>query len=190
MALTRRRLLLSLSLLTGVRPAGLLASQGLERFVSSGRSCAPDEVPTPAVTADGTFRDDTAERSRLAGDAATFVLAGTVSGLFCGAIEGARVDLWHAGAAGDDAARHRGYQWTDEGGAFRFETVVPGSVSGRAPRFSLRVRVKGRADFRTALFLPGDTRNAADPAFRPELLLTVRSEGDRYLASFPVLLDL
>ena len=194
MVLSRRRLLLTLStVLLGGR-AGLRAGQtGLDRFATAGPPCDIDPRATPLLEADGTFREGAPARMTLGTGGSPLDLRGTVAGLSCGRVAGARVDLWQADAAGvvDPAGfRFRGYQRTGADGGFRFQTVVPGAARGRAPHLSIRVRVDGTADAQTELFLPGDPRNATDPRFRPELLLRVVEEGGRRSASFDILLDI
>jgi protocatechuate 3,4-dioxygenase beta subunit len=125
-----------------------------------------------------------------------------VSGLTCGRIAGARVDLWHADARGTSDAsgfRWRGHQVTDADGRYAFETIVPGASRAGAPRLNLRVEIPrdrlrqpGRSGtLMTALFFPADPRNGADPVYRPELLMkTAPGSGKHAAYVFDVILDL
>lgn len=112
-----------------------------------------------------------------------FTLSGTVTGVSCGRIGGARVDLWQADARGAlDVAgfRLRGYQLTDTQGRFAFDTIEPGAIAGRAKRFGVRVQVTGKFDLATELFFPDDPAAPRDARFKKELLLRlVRSRTGR-----------
>jgi protocatechuate 3,4-dioxygenase beta subunit len=106
------------------------------------------------------------------------VLAGTVAGLTCGPIDGARVDLWQADDRGAmaPATDRRAHQVTDKDGRYSFSTIVPGAAAGRAPRLNLRVAApakgaRGARTLVTAAFFPEDARNAADPLFHPQLVM-------------------
>jgi protocatechuate 3,4-dioxygenase beta subunit len=167
----------------------------LEQFALGGPPCAPGETVTPAVPRDGTYRPGSPHRSSLVTEGTTgtpLTFSGTVTGLSCGRIAGARVDVWHADSRGmydGSGWRHRGHQLTGDQGQFRFRTIVPGASEGRAPHIGLHVVVAGKVDFSTELFFPGDARNAADPRFRPALQLTVLSERAGQTASFDLILD-
>ena len=118
---------------------------------------------------------------------------GTVTGIRCGRIASARVDVWHADPAGvfdPKSMVFRGYQLTDALGAFQFRTVMPGGATGRPAYIGVNVKVTGKADFWTVLFFPDDPRNKSDRRFRPELLVKLVPDGRTRRAHFDVLLDL
>src|SRR6187399_1229667 len=77
-----------------------LGPQGLDQFMSAaGPPCSPDEKLTPAVPADATYKKGSPARTSLveAGMVGTPLdLSGTVSGVTCGRIKGAVVDVWQA----------------------------------------------------------------------------------------------
>jgi protocatechuate 3,4-dioxygenase beta subunit len=197
MTLSRRRLLLvGLPALLAVPGLSARRRQGLEQFAQGGPPCEADATVTPAVPRDGTFRPGSPERSSLV-DAGTtgipLTFSGTVTGLTCGRIAAARVDVWHADSRGAydlSGRRHRGHQLTDAEGQFRFRTVVPGAPAGRAPHLGVYVLVPGKADFATELFFPGDARNTADPRYKPALELEVLSERSGQTANFDLVLDI
>lgn len=68
----------------------------------------------------------------------------------CTPLQNARVDIWHASAAGkysdiasdgtSDDNYLRGYQLSDASGLVSFQTIYPGWYSGRTPHIHLRVR--------------------------------------------------
>jgi hypothetical protein len=195
-ATSRRRLLQAMPLAVAAMVGRVLAAQGLEQFALPGPPCAPETKPTPAVPRDATYRSGSPARVSLIepGLAGTpLVITGTVSGLRCGRLAGARVEVWQADAAGVydlGGDRLRGYQLTDANGLFRVETIVPGAAPGRAPHIALRVTVAGKADLSTVLFFPGDPRNAKDPRFDPALVLRVTPAPRGQSATFDILLDL
>ena len=205
-AVTRRFWLEHTALLAvGFAWTSRAGAQGLDRFVAPTAPCEANPTLTPGVDVAAEFKPGAPARRMLLereSSAAPLSLSGTVSGLTCGRIKGARVDLWHADARGaidTQGFRLRGHQITDADGKYAFETIVPGAARGRAPRVNLRVEVprervlkaSQRAVFLTALFFPGDSRNAADPLFRPELVMKTgpgANAAPKYV--FDVILDL
>jgi protocatechuate 3,4-dioxygenase beta subunit len=193
--MTRRQILVFTLAAPGVLVWRRLAqAQGLEKFTMPTVACK-DDKPTPGVADDKTFRAGAPARTSLA-DASTpgrkLVLSGTVKGVVCGPIKGARVDFWQPDAGGVyDASgfRLRGHQLTDANGRYRLETIVPASTSGRARHLSAKVAAAGKPGVTTALYFPDDPANAHDPAFRPELLMKVTSGADVLTATFDFVLD-
>jgi protocatechuate 3,4-dioxygenase beta subunit len=204
MPLTRRRWLELVSALPVLAPLALTslrAQRGLEQFAISAPPCK-DGAATPAVKAAprslDAFRPGAPARAALV-EAATagqrLTLSGTVVGLTCGRIKGARVDFWQADASGvldTSGFRLRGHQLTDAEGRYRVATIVPGAIGGGAPHIGIRVDVPGKLTFETAAFLPDDPRNAKDARFRPALAMksVVSSSGDGRAAIFDIALDL
>src|SRR5262249_45341018 len=139
MALARRQFLVaSLSVLAPTRAICASFAQGLDAFGVSAPPCK-DDAPTPSRGPDTTFKAGSPERTSLVDPATSGVpldLAGTVIGLTCGRIKGARIDIWQADARGiyDTAGfRFRGHQLTNADGQYHFATIVPGAAVGRAP---------------------------------------------------------
>ena len=185
------------ALVSGPGGGGVSARQDLSVFATSSPPCLPDAAPTPGVAPDGTFKEGAPLRPVLAGPAVAgtrLTLSGTVSGIRCGRISGARVDLWQPDIRGVydmTGFGLRGYQLTDSQGAYRFETILPGAPNGRAKHLNLRVRVKGHPDFYTEIYFPGDPANARDRRFRKELLMQPKQgSGAEQRGVFDVLLDL
>ena len=199
MTLSRRRLLIAgWPALLAVSGLSARDRQGLEQFALAGPPCEVNPALTPAVPRDARYRPGSPARRQLAvaGRAeAPLTFSGTVTGLTCGRISGARVDVWHADGRGTydmTGWRCRGHQLTDQQGQFRFETIVPGRAAGRAPHVGLHVFAAGRVDFATELFFPhepGEALNAADPRFQPGLLLKVLASPRGKTATFDVILD-
>jgi protocatechuate 3,4-dioxygenase beta subunit len=199
MSRTLRPALTFLLAALAVIPAGgvLSARQDLSAFMDSAPPCLPNAAPTPAVPADGTFKEGAPLRPVLAGPAVAgtrLTLSGTLSGIRCGRIAGARVDLWQPDIRGVydmTGFGLRGYQVTDRQGGYRFDTIVPGAPNGRAKHLNLRVRVSGHPDFYTEIFFPDDPANTRDRRFRKELLLQPKQgSGGQQRGVFDVLLDM
>jgi protocatechuate 3,4-dioxygenase beta subunit len=183
--------------LTAGRSLGAASGQtGLEGFTLAGPPCTPDERATPAVPADTSYRPGAPERSSLVerGVVGTpLTLSGTVTGLTCGRVKGALVEVWQADARGvydQSGFRLRGAQRTDANGAFRFETILPGAAAGRAPHIGVRVAVAGKPDFWTELFFPNDPRNAKDARFNPRLVLTMGGTATHRTGMFDLVLTM
>src|SRR5262245_47929519 len=73
-------------------------AQGLGEFTTPSVPCG-DVKPTPAAADAATFKDGAPLKASLVEAGVTgerLVLTGTVSGVVCGAIKGARVDFWQA----------------------------------------------------------------------------------------------
>ena len=169
-------------------------AQGLDKFTIPTVACK-DEKPTPAVADDKTFRAGAPARTSLI-DASTsgqqLILTGTVKGVVCGPIKGARVDFWQADARGvSDVSgfRLRGYQLTDANGQYRLETIVPAATAGRARHLNAKVEAAGKPGITTALFFPDDPVNVHDPAFRAELVVKTTSATGGLHATFDFVLD-
>lgn len=200
MAETTRRRFLRAGAVAG---AGLLivrnrvSAQGLgaQFAMPSQPPCTDTRKATPRADAEA-YRANSPQRSRLYDQVKTakhLELSGSVIGLTCGNIKDARVEIWHADPNGQyDMAgfAYRGYRMTDAQGRFNFTTVMPGAVGTRAPRINARVTPPGKDPLTTSLFFPNDLRNAADPAFKPELLMAVTQMGSDDEATFNFILNL
>jgi protocatechuate 3,4-dioxygenase beta subunit len=141
-------------------------------------ACGDDEV-TPPQTAGPFFKPASPERASLieAGiQGERLVLAGFVVSTGCVPVANALVDLWHADAEGrydNRGFRLRGHQYTDGQGRYRFETIVPGNYGPRTRHYHVKVQAPDRPVLTTQLYFPGESRNASDFLFRPDLLMAV-----------------
>ena len=118
-------------------------------------------------------------------------LSGYVTGLTCGRIKGARVDFWHADAAGklDNAGFNlRGAVLTDGEGRYFVETVVPGAENGRARSLGVRVAPPGKKPLATVLFFPDDSLATKDKHFNKSLVMKPAA-GAANAYTFDFLLD-
>ena len=198
MSWTRAIVLGSLVLVVAVQAlqARRLPQGGLEQFAASAPPCAPGTTATPAVRPDGTFKAGAPVRPVLAGAATPgtrLELSGTVSGLRCGRIAGAVVDLWQPdlrGAYDMVGFALRGQQVTNKNGAYAFTTIVPGASAGRARHLSVRVHVTGHPDLWTEMFFPDDPANARDARFTKELLVQPKHAATGQAGTFDIWLDM
>ncbi|MDX1374663.1 MAG: intradiol ring-cleavage dioxygenase [Burkholderiales bacterium] len=150
------------------------AGQGLRPTPACGPS-ADSAQATPRQTAGPFYTPDSPRRASLlepGEDAARLLLAGRVLTTDCRAVPGALLDVWHCDAAGrydNDGYRYRGHLFADASGAWRLETIVPGSYPGRTRHIHVRVQAPGARALVTQLYFPGEPGNAADFLWRPEL---------------------
>ncbi len=204
---SRRRLLVG-GLVLGV-PAVLAAcsSGGSERSArtprttagGSGAASSTTLAPTPAcgdgdrteAQTEGPFYEpDTPEKADFTGDVSKgtrIVLTGSVLTTACQPVSGSLLDVWHADADGEydnDGYRLRGHFFTDDQGAYRLQTIVPGNYSGRTKHFHVKVRPPGGRLLTTQLYFPGEPGNEEDSIFSPALLMDVRDGASGRDATF------
>jgi protocatechuate 3,4-dioxygenase beta subunit len=204
---SRRRLLVG-GLVLGV-PAVLAAcsSGGSERSArtprttagGSGAASSTTLAPTPAcgdgdrteAQTEGPFYEpDTPEKADFTGDVSKgtrIVLTGSVLTTACQPVGGALLDVWHADADGEydnDGYRLRGHLFTDDQGAYRLQTIVPGNYTGRTKHFHVKVRPPGGRLLTTQLYFPGEPGNEEDSIFSPALLMDVRDGASGRDATF------
>jgi protocatechuate 3,4-dioxygenase beta subunit len=173
-----------------------LRAQDLGQFGVSAPPCTDDPRITPSVPRDSSYKPGAPLRTSLVDRTmrgTALALSGTVTGLSCGRIKGAEVEVWQPDAAGHfDATgfRLRARQLSDAEGRFRLTTILPGASAGRAPHLGVHINVTGKRELWTELFLPNDPRNASDSRFRPELVLKMQRVGSGQAATFDFVLDL
>src|SRR6185295_6125284 len=180
--------------------AGLLArqkavrAQGLGQFTTPAVPCG-DVKPTPAAPDEATFKAGAPSKASLVEPGITgerLVLTVTVSGVICGAIKDARVDIWQVDSQGlYDAKgfRLRGHVLSDAQGVYRIETVLPVAYAQRARHLNAKIQAAGKPTHVTQLFVAGDPKNAKDPQFKPELVITPSKTATGWLAKFAFVLN-
>ncbi len=73
-----------------------------------------------------------------------YVLSGVVkSSADCHHIKGARIEFWLAGSEGEYGDKYRATVFSDQVGAYRFESNFPPSYSGRPPHIHIKVSAEG-----------------------------------------------
>ena len=108
------------------------------------------------------------------------------------AVGGALLDFWHADSEGEydlKGFRCRGHQFSDANGRYTLETIVPGLYPARTRHYHVRLQAPRGPSLCTQLYFPGESRNASDSLFRPDLLLKIRETNPVQLATFNFVLE-
>jgi protocatechuate 3,4-dioxygenase beta subunit len=153
----------------------------------------PGEGATPSQTEGPFYTPRTPLKTSFLADAdgERLTLQGYVLDTRCTPLPGTWIDLWHADALGaydNTGFRLRGHQFTDAGGRYRFETIVPGLYPGRTRHFHVKLRAPGAGRvLTTQLYFPDEPGNARDGLFRSELVL--RLERAAHVARFDFVLE-
>jgi protocatechuate 3,4-dioxygenase beta subunit len=140
-------------------------------------------VMTPRQTEGPFFTPNSPKRTSLveSSSAPRFLLTGTVLTAQCKPVPNALLDFWHADERGEydnKGFRYRGHQHADAQGRFRLETVLPAEYPGRARHFHVKVQAPGGRILTTQLYFPGDSSNARDFLYRPELTMKAPKRGE------------
>lgn len=147
-------------------------------------------VLTPEETAGPFFRPSSPLKSNFRESGVTGIpvqLSGFVLDRSGGPIPGALLDFWHAdgqGAYDLKGFRCRGHQFSDASSRYTLETVVPGLYPGRTRHYHVRLQAAHGPILTTQLYFPGETQNASDFLFRPDLLVKIRDAGSGRVATF------
>lgn len=146
------------------------------------------EEPTPAAVEGPFYTPNTPERRDLreAGVVGVpLVVEGRVLTPDCKPIAGAVLDFWSSDGNGvydNEGFRLRGHQRTDAAGAFRLETVKPGTYrqgrTMRTPHIHVKVQGRDTALLTTQLFFPGEPLNATDGLVKELLIMDVVKSGE------------
>jgi protocatechuate 3,4-dioxygenase beta subunit len=115
------------------------------------------------------------------------ILSGSVMTKACRAVAEALLDFWHADPNGEydnEGFRLRGHQFTDAEGRYSLETVVPGIYVARTRHIHVKVQAPNKPALTSQIYFPGETKNARDWLFRPDLQLKVLEDGDPLKAQF------
>ena len=153
-------------------------------------ACGENPAATEEQTEGPFFEANSPEKSNFVGDVGNgtrIVLTGSVLTTACQPVGRALLDVWHADPQGEydnDGFKLRGHFFTDDQGAYRLETVVPGNYTGRTKHFHVKVRPPGGKLLTTQLYFPGEPANEDDSIFRPELLMDVQDAADGKDATF------
>jgi protocatechuate 3,4-dioxygenase beta subunit len=177
---------------TARRPAATTGtgSAGAPTSLAPTPACGADAAATVEQTEGPFFEPDSPEKSNFLGDVSKgtkIVLTGTVLTTACQPVGRALLDVWHADPDGEydnEGFRLRGHFFSDDQGAYRLETVVPGNYPGRTKHFHVKVRPPGGSVLTTQLYFPDEPRNANDSIFQRELLMDLRDGADGKDATF------
>ena len=155
-------------------------------------SCVPQGEFTPAQTEGPFYKPTSPEKSDLLADVeggTKLVLSGWVLSTDCTPVERAVLDFWQADADGnyDNAGfRLRGHQFSAADGRYQLTSVVPGVYTGRTRHLHVKVQPPTGPVLTTQLYFPGEPANQTDGIYRPELEMTVATNGD---ASFTFVME-
>ena len=119
-------------------------------------------------------------------------LGGRVLDMQCRPVANALLDFWQAdtgGAYDNTTFRLRGHQFSDAGGAFRLETVLPGVYPGRTRHIHVKVQAPGGRVLTTQLYFPGEAANRGDAIFSAALLVALQRDASGARAAFDFVLD-
>ena len=163
-----------------------------------GLGLAPPMPCTPGTrssTAGPFYTPDTPQRDSLrepdtGGE--PLVFEGLALAHECRPLAGAVIDIWHCDERGrydNRGFRYRGHQFTDQSGAFRFETIRPVRYTGRTPHIHVRVQGQATRLLTTQVYFP-DTReeNARDRIFRDDLVMRLDRDGGAWRGRFDFVL--
>ena len=110
----------------------------------------------------------------------------------CRPLAGAVIDIWHCDEHGrydNRGFRYRGHQFTDQAGAFRFETIRPVPYSSRTPHIHVKVQGKGTRVLTTQVYFPDrQETNARDRIFRDDLVMSLGRAGGAWRGRFDFVL--
>ena len=140
-------------------------------------------VITPRQTEGPFFTPNSPRRTSLleGKEKSRLVVAGTVLSAQCKPVPNALLDFWHSdeeGAYDNRGFRYRGHQYADAQGRFRLETIVPADYPGRTRHIHVKVQAPGKRILTTQLYFPGDSSNARDFLYRPELTMKAPKRGE------------
>lgn len=158
-------------------------------------SCGSEDRPTIAQTEGPYYTPHTPEKRSFRADAPglAITLTGFVTDRRCRPVANAVVDLWHADARGaydNSGYKLRGYQRTDAGGGYVFETIVPGVYPGRTRHFHVKIAAPGLRVLTTQLYFPDEARaNSRDAIFDTRLLMRVEGAGDGKIGRYDFVLN-
>jgi protocatechuate 3,4-dioxygenase beta subunit len=200
-AVSRRRFLCALA--ASAAPVAFLQRA---RAISDekGRSLVLEPTPpageplvlTPKETAGPFFRPNSPAKNnfREAGvSGAPIRLTGFVLDRKGDPASGVLLDFWHADDRGEydfKGYRCRGHQFSDAGGEYALETIVPGLYPGRTRHYHVRLQAAHGPILSTQLYFPGEAQNATDSLFRPDLLLKLRKSAGGIVATFNFVIEL
>ncbi len=145
-------------------------------------ACGDDDDLTEAQTEGPFFKTNSPQRANLRETAfagTNIALAGIVVTRSCRPVPGALVELWQCDNFGVyDLIGHlgRAHAFTDAGGLYRFETIVPGLYPGRTRHFHFKFQAPNQPVLTTQFYFPNEPRNLRDRIFSDELVLDVATE--------------
>ena len=205
-SVTRRLALTGLAAAGGAAAAPLVARAGstLLGYAASGPAAdrglglVPPAECTPGTrtqTAGPFYTPQTPRRTTLREPdtrGEPLIFEGLVLSHDCRPLAGAVIDIWHCDELGhydNRDFRYRGHQFTDEAGAFWFETIRPVRYSGRTPHIHVKVQGEETGVLTTQVYFPDvQEANDSDWIFRDDLVMRLDRAGDTWRGRFDFVL--
>ena len=156
--------------------------------------CADDDDVTPAQTEGPYFTPNSPQRTSLFENGmrgTRLTVTGRVLTTTCQPVARALIDFWQCddvGAYDNRGYRLRGHQLTDEHGAYRLETIVPGLYPGRTRHIHVKVQAPNQRVLTTQLYFPGEPGNRRDGIYSSELELDLRDDASGKVGLFDFVL--
>ena len=140
----------------------LALATAVPAWAQAGKTCTPTRADSlgPFYIANAPVRAKTGTGH---------LLTGTVrSSRSCAKIVRAKVELWHAGPAGDYGPRWRATLFSTAAGTYRFESINPPPYGGRPRHLHIRVSARGFSTLVTQYYpKAGQTRGRFDLVLVP-----------------------
>jgi len=151
---------------------------------------------TPPVDEGPYYTPGSPERQAIAGKGTAgkkLVVEGRVMDRNGKPIAHAWLDFWQADGNGEydnEGFNLRGYQYADNSGRYRLETVRPMDYMMRAPHIHAKVRAKeGSPVLTVQLYFPGEKKNATDPLFEKGTVMDVKDTAEGQKATFDFVVE-
>jgi protocatechuate 3,4-dioxygenase beta subunit len=159
-------------------------------------ACKAPAALTPAETEGPYFKAGSPETTSLIGPGITgthLLLTGYVLTQDCQPVANALLDFWQANAQGqydNSGYTLRGHQFTDAGGRYQLETIVPGLYPGRTLHIHVKVQAPNGPILTSQVFFPGIQQNDSDSIYNPRLLIAVQDTSVGMLGSYNFVISL
>lgn len=142
------------------------------------------------------YKKGSPERTTIAGDdipGRRLVLEGKVLDTGGRPVAGAWLDFWQADSEGNydnTGFTLRGYQYTDENGRYRLETIRPKEYLFRSPHVHAKLRANSSSPvLTTQLYFPGEARNETDPLFEAGTVMNLARMDNGEHATFDFVVE-
>ena len=138
------------------------------------------DIQTPPSTEGPYYKPGSPQRKSLVEEGSQgelLIVTGFVFDENCKPVEGAWLDFWQAdenGVYDNTGFKLRGHQFTDSGGKYYLETILPKRYSGRTPHIHIKVRKNDNSQILTAqLYFPDAESNQTDSIFTEQTVLSI-----------------
>ena len=174
---------------TTASSAPTAAAAATQATTNAALACTAPAAPLVELTEGPYYKANPPQNAtlRTAGVAGTpLTLTGYVVSTSCQPIANAKLDFWQAdgnGSYDNSGYTLRGWQLTDQSGAYRLETVIPGLYPGRTEHIHFKVTVSGKT-YTSQLFFPGVSQNASDSIYSAQMLVKLNTATSPVTGTF------